>query len=443
MKIVDKIIRPKWILPIMPDNQVIENSSLIIKAGKILEICSREDEKERYSSKEIYHLPGHAVLPSFVNCHTHLAMSYYRGLGDDLPLMEWLNNYIWPAEAATVSESLVFDGTQHALIESIRSGVGCVNDHYFFMPKVVDALRSAGLRGVVSNCLLHFGTPWAPTLSHCFAEAEHLFKYTQNDKLIHSAYGPHSPYGTDDDSMQQVTESAEKRGAKIHIHLHESEHEIVEYKKQNEGLSPIEKFHQKGWLNSRMIAVHMTQITDHEIDLVYQSEASIVHCPESNMKLASGVAPIQKMINKGINVALGTDGAASNNDLDMIGEMRSAAFLAKVSTMNSSNLSAETVLRMATYNGAKALGLENEIGSLEIGKSADIIAIDLNMPETQPVYNPISQIVYAASRDQVSHMWVAGNNIMQNRKILTIDEKTIIDNSQAWADKILSAIKKP
>jgi 5-methylthioadenosine/S-adenosylhomocysteine deaminase len=441
MQNVDKILRAKWVLPIFPDNICLENYSIVIQDGKILNVCSHSEEQDQYVSNDVQILANHALLPSFVNSHTHLAMSYYRGMGDDLPLMEWLTDYVWPAEKATVCEDLVYDGTCHALVESIRSGVGCVNDHYFYIPKVVDALNESGLRGIVSNCILNFGTPWAPTLEHCYKDTQNIMQYTKNNKLVHGAIGPHSPYGTDDESMQWCLDNSKKYDTKIHIHLHESSHEVAEYKKNNNGLSPVEKFYKMGWLNESMIAVHMTQLNDSEMEMVAKSGASVVHCPESNMKLASGISPVQKLIDLGVNVALGTDGAASNNDLDMIGEMRSAAFLGKISGGNPSDLSATTVLKMATYNGAKALGLEKEIGSLEIAKSADIIAIDLFKPETLPVYNPISQIVYAASRDQVTHMWIIGKKIMQNRKLLTLDEKTIIDKSQVWHQKISKAIK--
>ena len=439
MEKIDLIVFAGWILPIAPQNIVLKDYAIAVLDGKIIEISPILEIENKYQAITSVQLPGHVILPSFINAHTHLAMSYFRGLGDDLPFMSWLKDYVWPAESATVSMDFVKDATSHAVVECIRSGVSCVNDHYFFENEVANILASAGLKGLVSNCIFNFGTPWAESAEICFEQSLSLQQHTAAMKNIHAALGPHSPYGTDDDIMACCAELSKKHQLKIHIHLHESRAEIENFTKIH-GMSPIQYYDSKGWLGKDFIAVHVVHLSDEDIDILAKSGASVVHCPESNMKIGNGIAPIQKLLARGVNVALGTDGAASNNDLDMIGEMRSAAFLAKVSAEDPTHLSAETVLEMATINGAKALGLEETIGSLEKGKSADFIAIDLNRAETLPVYNPISQIVYAACREQVTNMWASGKLIMRNRCLLNICEQEVIAKHSAWQELVRQAL---
>ncbi len=439
MKKVDLIVFAGWVLPIAPQNKVLKDHAIAVSDGEIIEISPALEIENKYQARTFVRLPGHVVLPSFINTHTHLAMSYFRGLGDDLPFMSWLKDYVWPAESATVSVDFVNDATRHAVVECIRSGVSCVNDHYFFENEVANILSSVGLKGLVSNCIFNFGTPWAESAEVCFEQSLSLQRHTAAMKSIHAALGPHSPYGTDDEIMARCAELSKNHQLKIHIHLHESRAEIENFTEIH-GMSPIQYYDSKGWLNKCFIAVHAVHLSDEDIDILAKSGASVVHCPESNMKIGNGIAPIQKLLDRGVNVALGTDGAASNNDLDMIGEMRSAAFLAKVSTEDSTHLSAETVLEMATINGARALGLEQTIGSLERGKSADFIAIDLNRAETLPVYNPISQIVYAACREQVTDMWVSGKPIMRNRCLLSICEQEVLQRQLIWQNKVQEAV---
>ena len=442
MKAVETILVAAWVLPVHPGNSVLPDHAVVINDGVIVAVVPRQQAFQHYYSDNVVYLEDHAVMPAMVNCHTHLAMSYYRGAGDDMALMTWLTTTIWPAEQATVSAAMVYDGTCHALAESIRGGVGCVNDHYFYAPQVMQAVEEAGMRAGVAPTVFHFGTPWAPTVDSCFKQAREAIALAAEKPFIRAVIGPHSPYGTNDEIMERCTATAAEAGCKVHIHLHETSGEVEAYRQQH-GQSPVERFYHRGWLNRDMIAVHMAALSDEEIGMVAESGASVVHCPESNMKLGGDrIAPVQKMLDAGINVALGTDGAASNNDLDMIGEMRTAAFKGKLYNGDPGAVSAADALKMATYNGAKALGIEQETGSLEAGKSADMIAIDLNRPETQPLYNPVSQIVYAASREQVTDMWMGGRQLMASRQLITLDVPTILQRCRGWQKKIQGAISR-
>ncbi|MCF6765121.1 TRZ/ATZ family hydrolase [Thiotrichales bacterium 19S3-7] len=440
MKHVDSIIAARWILPVRPENRVLENYALVINDGVIVDLLAQSEVDKVYTANEVFQRDNHVLMPGLINAHTHLGMSYYRGLKDDVTLHTWLSDYIWPAERKTISAEYVYDATIHALAECIRGGVTCVNDHYFHMDEVAKACSNAGVRGVLSHCIYHFQTPWAKTPDECFSHQEKLIELLKDSQLLSVAIGPHSPYGVNDEIMQKVYQLSSQNNLPIHTHLHETQHEVDEFVSIY-GQSPVKHYASKGWLSDRFIAVHMTALDEEEIELLVENNVNVVHCPESNMKLSSGISPVQKMLNRGINVALGTDGSASNNDIDMISEMRSASFLAKVANLNPEDLSAEAVLEMATIAGAKALKLDEAVGSLEIGKRADCISVDLLFPETLPVYHPISQIVYAASRNQVNDTWVNGQCLMKDRALLTIDEQQLYQKQLNWHEKIQSAVK--
>ncbi len=439
------IISAGWILPICPENLALESYSLVVNKNKIFDLIETPKVHAKYQTDQHIHLPEHVLMPGLINAHTHLAKVYFRGLGDDLPFLSWLRERIHPAESAVVSPGFIKDGTTHALAESIRCGVTCINDHFFYEESVVDALKISGLRGCVAHCAFTFPMPWSKTIEDDYVATEQLREYVggdeknKNDGKIKFCLGPHSPYGTDDKIMEYFHQQSKQHGAPIHIHLHETIEEIENFTNQY-GMSPVKFYNAKGWLNKKFIAVHMVHATDEELDMLAEAGVSVVHCPESNMKFGNGMAQIQKMLDKGINVALATDGAASNNDLDMIGEMRSASFMGKLCTSTPTALNSKSVLEMATINGAKALGIDDKVGSLEIGKDADFIAIDMHRIETQPMYNPISQIVYATCREQVTDMWVAGKPIMRNRHILTLCEQTILQKQFAWKAKIKEAV---
>ena len=430
---VKTIINADWIIPVVPKNTILENHSLIVNNDYILDILPQNKVSEKYVSDEIHNLKGHAITPGFVNAHTHLAMSLMKGFADDLPLHEWLNDYIWPAESEILSEEMVYDGTKLALAELIRGGVTCVNDHYFFPDKIVKCMNEIGIRGVVANCIFNFPLPWAQ--NHINISVENI-KNLSGHPLIKAALGPHSPYVTDDMIMKKVCELSNQYKIPVHIHLHETTEEITTYKKKK-GQSPIEYFDKQGWLNEYSIAVHVVHLTDHEAHILAKNKVSVVHCPESNMKLSSGKFPWDLLKKYEVNIALGTDGSTSNNDLDMFGEIKTASFLAKLQFGPKSMKSTEA-LEMLTINGAKALHLDHLIGSLEIGKKADFISIDLHTPETLPIYNPISQLIYACSRSQVKNVWCNGNQLMAKRALTTIDLENIYIQQNIWKSKLIN-----
>lgn len=435
MESIDHIIHAKWIITCEEDNKILENHALVIKKGVIKAILPSETAKQHYTATSIQHYSTHAILPGFINAHTHVPMNYFRGLADDLALMDWLNNHIWPAEKKWVSHEFVKDASLFAMAEMIRSGTTCFNDMYFFLKATAEATDIAGIRGHIGITIIDFPTPWAQTTDEYFAKGLEFYEeYKQHDRIT-ATLAPHAPYTVADKNLLRVKEIAEQYNLKINLHTQEAAPEIEQSLEQFK-LRPLKRLEQLGLVTPRLIAIHMTQIDEEDLAILQNGKPSIVHCPQSNMKLASGICPVEKLRSYGINVALGTDGAASNNDLNMLGEMRTAAFLAKVATQNPTSLPAEEALKMATINGAKALGIDHITGSLTIGKAADFIAINLEEIETLPLYHPISLIVYAASRHQVTDVWVAGKQLMKNRKLLTMDEKELMTKAQSWGKKI-------
>ena len=432
---IDTILHPTWIALVDYKNTVHHGYSIAIHEGRIHDIQPKQAILNKYQSDVEISLENQLLIPGLVNSHTHSPMSLMRGLADDLPLMDWLNNHIWPAEQKHVSAEYVYDGSLLACAEMIRGGTTCFNDMYFFPEETSRAVEQAGMRAKIGLILIDFPSAWAKDAEEYLSKGIKLHDQLSNNSLISTAFAPHAPYTVSDEPLIQISTYAEELDIPIHIHLHETAGEI-EQAVSSSGKRPIERLYDLGILFPRLLAVHMTQLNDDEIKLIAETGTHVLHCPESNLKLASGFCPSYQLQQAGINVTLGTDGAASNNDLDMIAEMRTAALLAKAVSQNASALPAEDILRMATINGAKALGLDAEIGSLEIGKSADMTAIDLSGIENQPVYNPISQLVYSAGRENVSNVWVAGNHILKDRELTTLDEKAILQKSAEWQGKI-------
>jgi 5-methylthioadenosine/S-adenosylhomocysteine deaminase len=362
-------------------------------------------------------------------------MNYFRGLADDLSLMNWLNNHIWPAEKKWVSREFVRDASFFAIAEMIRSGTTCFNDMYFFLKETAAAADIAGIRAHIGMTVIEFPTSWAGTTDEYFARGEEFFAEYQNHPLITPTLAPHAPYTVSNESLLRIKEFSQQHQLKINIHLHESVEEIngsmLEFKQR-----PIQRLNDLGLLTPDLIAIHMTQINADDMNILAQTKPQIVQCPESNMKLANGACPVTQLQTAGLNIALGTDGAASNNDLNMLGEMRTAAFLAKFTDKNPESLSAELALRMGTLNGARALGISHLTGALVKDRAADFAVVNLAEIETMPVYNPISQIVYAASRQQVTDVWVAGKQLLKNRQLTTLDEKELISKATYWSNKI-------
>ena len=421
MQHVQLILAPQWIMTVDPKNRVLKDHALIVDRGRIIDICHTLQINERYTANQYFYLEHHVIAPGFINAHTHSPMVCMRGLADDLPLEVWLKEHIWPMEAKSITPEWVKQGLQLAMVEMIRSGTTCFNDHYFYMPEMVPLIQAAKMRACLSECVFNFATPWSATPQVGLDRALQVRDLCLQDPLLKAGIGPHSPYGTDHKIMQEVLRLSQGYQLPIHMHLHETEQEVKRYQAFHDGLSPLMHYHQMGLLGPKFMAVHMTCVTDPEIEVLAKTGTQVIHCPESNMKLASGLCPVQKLLDAGVNVALGTDGAASNNDLSMIGEMKSAALLGKIIAKTPEAISSTTALRMATLNGAKALGLDHEIGSLEVGKAFDAIALDFNTPETTPCFDPVSHLVYAASRSQVSHVWVNGKCLMEERVLKTLD----------------------
>jgi 5-methylthioadenosine/S-adenosylhomocysteine deaminase len=439
MEKIDHLIHAKWIITCENTNRVLENHAIAMAREKIVAILPSEKAKQQYQPLRESHYHTHAILPGLINSHTHLAMSLFRGLADDLDLMDWLNHYIWPAEGKWVSHEFVYDGSLLAMAEMIRCGTTCFNDMYFFLDATAQAAQQAGVRAHIGMTIIDVPTAWAKTPEEYFRKAIDFYQEYKDSQSIVPTLAPHSTYTVSRENLEKIKQLAADYNLKINIHLQEAPsemaHSMEKYQKR-----PLERLQEIGLVSPDLIAIHMTQINDTDLEILQQSRPNIVHCPESNMKLASGMCPVETLTKLGINVAIGTDGAASNNDLDMFGEMRSAAFLGKVAANDPKAISAEKALKMATLQGAKALGIDHVTGSLEPGKDADFIAIDLEQLETQPIYHPISQIVYAASRHQVTDVWVRGKQLLKARQLLTIDEHDLTKKACAWSKRIKAAL---
>ena len=433
--IVDTLIHARWIIPVEPESVTYEHHSLVIDSGKIIDLLPTELAKQKYQGRTTENLENHALLPGLINCHTHAAMTLMRGIADDLPLMDWLQNHIWPLEHQWMSEAFVRDGSDLAIAEMILGGTTCFNDMYFFPDITAAQAIHHGIRATVGMIVIDFPSIWAQNADEYIEKGLALHEQLRLSDLCTTAFAPHAPYTVSDAPLQKIKTLADELELPIHIHLHETVHEVEQAQAQF-GQRPLQRLQELGLINPSLIAVHMTQLTDEEISLFAESGAHIVHCPESNLKLASGFCQLAKCLAAGINVALGTDGAASNNDLDMFGEMRTAALLGKAVAADASAVPAMTALRMATINGAKALGLDAICGSLSIGKAADVIAIDLNHLETQPLYCPVSQIVYAASRQQVTDVWVAGRRLLKQRQLTTINSDDLKAKIAVWQQRL-------
>jgi 5-methylthioadenosine/S-adenosylhomocysteine deaminase len=435
MQNIDTLIHGRWVIPVTPGDPVLDHHSIAIHDGRIVEVLPTVEAKTRFSAQVENHYPSHALIPGLINAHTHAAMSLFRGMADDLPLMDWLSNHIWPAETQWMSEEFVQDGSELAMAEMLRSGTTCFNDMYFFPDVTARIARKVGIRACIGLIVLDFPTIWASSADEYIDKALQLRDQYRSDALIRTPFAPHAPYTVSDTPLEKLRVLSDEMDLPVHMHIHETAHEVDEAIKQT-GMRPLQRLANLGLVSPNLLAVHMTQLNDNDIALLAKTGAHVVHCPESNLKLASGYCPVQKLLDAGVNVALGTDGTASNNDLNMIGEMNTAALIGKTVANNASAVNASQALRMATINGARALGLEAVTGSLEKNKFADIVAIDFSALEMQPVYHPVSHLVYSASREQVSDVWVAGKHLLKERALTTLDEQKILQKVRAWNEKI-------
>ncbi|HSW11284.1 MAG TPA: TRZ/ATZ family hydrolase [Solimonas sp.] len=434
MQTADLLVFPRWLVPVEPAGVVLEQHALVIRDGRIAQVLPAA-EARAIVARETLELPQHAVMPGLVNIHAHSAMSLLRGIADDLPLMDWLQNHIWPAEGAHVSREFCVDGVRLACAEMIRGGTTCFNDMYFFPDASAQVAAESGMRATIGLIMIDFPTAWASGPDEYLHKGLAVHDQIKGNPLLRTVFAPHAPYTVSDGPLQKVRAYAHELGNGIHMHVHETAGE-VEMAVQASGKRPWQRLKELELLGPDFIAVHMTQLTDQEIAEAAEFGVHIAHCPESNLKLASGFAPVGKLLVAGVNVALGTDGAASNNDLDLLGELRTAALLAKAVAGDARTLSAPQALQMATLSGARALGIDGETGSLVAGKSADFIAVDLSAAATQPVYNVLSQLAYAAGRDQITHTYVAGRALMRDRQLLSLDEAAVIARANEWRQKI-------
>jgi len=432
----DLLVHPRWLVPIVPRGTVLENHSLAIRDGRIQALLPRSEARLIQATQEI-ELPGHVLMPGLVNCHGHAAMSLLRGYADDLPLMPWLEQHIWPAEGRHVSQEFVRDGTLLACAEMIRAGTTTFSDMYFFPEATAAAAQKAGMRCQITFPIFDFPTAWGSGPDEYISKGLRLRDDLKHRELVSVVFGPHAPYTVSRPVLERIATLAAELDLPLQIHLHETRGEVLAAVEQH-GERPLDTLNSIGLIGPRTQCVHMTDLGDQDIALLAAAGAHVVHCPQSNMKLASGACPTGKLLARGVNVALGTDGAASNNDLNLFGEMQAAALLAKLHSADATTLAASDVLYMATMGGARAMGQEEQIGSLEAGKLADMIAVDLSGPECQPVYNPLSQLVYACNGSQVTHRWVAGRALMSERELMTLDLAEVLQQSSQWRDLIAS-----
>jgi 5-methylthioadenosine/S-adenosylhomocysteine deaminase len=436
MEAIDTLIHARWIVPVEPHSVVLEHHTMAIRDGRIVALLPSGEARSRYRADTVHELAHHILIPGLVNTHTHAAMSLMRGLADDLPLMEWLQEHIWPAEGRWVSEEFVEDGTRLAIAEMIRGGTTCFNDMYFFPDIAAFAANRAGMRASLGLIVIDFPTVWAANADEYIAKGLAVFDQHRDEALLSFCFAPHAPYTVSDEPLKRIRTLANELDLPVHMHVHETTHEVQEASARF-GMRPLERLAQLGLVGSNLLAVHMTQLNDAEIRHLAGAGAHVLHCPESNLKLASGFCPVQQLLDAGVNVCLGTDGPASNNDLDMLGEMRTAALLAKGVSGDAAALPAAAALRMATLNGARALGLADEIGSLVPGKAADVVAVDLGALENRPMYHPLSHLVYATGRHQVSHVWVAGRTLLRDRQLTTLDLNAIQARATAWQERLM------
>ncbi|MCW0454282.1 TRZ/ATZ family hydrolase [Xanthomonas sacchari] len=433
----DLLIEAGYVVPIEPHAVVLEDHAVAVRGSEIVAVLPTADARTRFAPARTVSRPDAALLPGLVNAHTHNPMTLLRGIADDLPLMVWLQQHIWPVETAVIGPEFVADGTALAIAEMLRGGTTCANENYFFADVQAAVYKQHGFRARVGTVIIDFPTAWAKTSDEYFARACEVHDQWRDDPLVGIAFAPHAPYTVNDANFERVRMLSDQLEVPVHLHTHETAQEIADSLKQY-GQRPLARLDRLGLVNDRLIAVHMTQLTDAEIHLCAERGVSVVHCPESNLKLASGFCPACALQRAGVNLAIGTDGCASNNDLDMFSENRTAAILAKAVANDATALDAASTLRAATLGGARALGFGETIGSIEPGKQADLICVDLSALETQPLHNVLSQLVYATGRQQVSDVWIAGQPKLSQRVLVDMDVDALVANARQWRERIRS-----
>lgn len=432
---IQTLLSSRMIVPVEPIDTVLTEHAIAIDNGRIVDILPRSQALEKYLPNTHIDYDQHILMPGLINAHTHAAMSLLRGVASDLNLMDWLQKHIWPLEQRYADEQFIHDGTELAIAEMLRGGTTCFNDMYFFPEISARVASSIGMRAVIGMIMIEFPTRYATNEEEYLSKGLNMFDTYKNDPLITNVFAPHAPYTVTDNTLAKISQLSNELDLPVHMHVHETAHEIEDSLNQH-GVRPLARLDQHGLVNPNLLAVHMTQLTADEINMVAQAGTSIIHCPESNLKLASGLCPVQALQSAGARVIIGTDSCASNDDLDMFSEIRTAALLAKGVSQDATALNAQQAVRAATIDAAHALGLDSEIGSLEIGKSADIIALDCNNIESQPHYNLYNQLAYSTDRSRVCDVFVAGRQLLKQRSLTTTSEADIIKRAQHWSDKI-------
>ena len=433
----DLVIEAGWVVPVEPHGVVLEDHAVAIRDGAIVAVLPRAEARARFNPASTVSRPDGVLVPGLVNAHTHNPMTLLRGVADDLPLKTWLQDHIWPIEAAVIAPDFVADGIELAIAEMLRGGTTCCNENYFFPDVQAATYKRHGFRARVGLPVIDFPTAWAASDDEYFDKAGEVHDQWRNDALVSTTFAPHAPYTVSDASFERIRMLADQLDIPVHLHLHETAQEVAQSQDKH-GQRPIARMDRLGLVNDRLIAVHMTQLTRAEIELCAQRGASVVHCPESNLKLASGFCPVHGLHQAGVNLAIGTDGCASNNDLDMFGEMRTAALLAKAVAEDAAAFDAASALRAATLGGARALGLDHLVGSVEAGKQADLAIVDMSPLETQPLHHVASQLVYATGRHQVSDVWIAGKPKLQDKVLVDMDPDALVANARQWRQRIAS-----
>ena len=434
MQSIDTLICAAHVVPVVP-RAVLPDHAVAISRGRILAVLPTAQALQRYEAREVVRLDRHALIPGLVNLHCHAAMTLMRGMADDLALMSWLQDHIWPAEAKHMSDEFAHDGSLLAMAEMLRGGVTCVNDMYFFPEATARAALRAGMRAALGVIAIEFPSAYASDANAYLRKGLATRDAYQGEPLLSFCLAPHAPYTVGDETLKRIAVLAEELDLPIHTHVHETRIEIEEGISRH-GVRPLERLRRLGIVGPRLIAVHAVHLDDGELDLLAREGVSVAHCPSSNLKLASGIAPVAAMRARGIRVGVGTDGAASNNRLDLMTEMRTAALLAKVASGDARSVSSAEALEMATIDGARALGLDADIGSIEPGKFADLAAVELSSLETLPCFDPVSQLVYSAGREHVTHAWVAGEARLSARRLATLDPQDLHDKAVWWQGRL-------
>jgi len=432
---IDTLICAGWIVPVQPSKTVLKDHAIAIDKGDIVAILPRQQALAQFAPKRQFDLPAHLLCPGLINAHGHCAMSLFRGLADDTPLQQWLSEHIWPAEQRWVSEDFVRDGSQLAIAEMLRSGTTTFSDMYFFPDVAAAEASRAGMRAQIAFPVFDAPSIWGRDPDDYIRKGLEVRDSYKHNDLINVVFGPHAPYTVADEPLQRIATLANELDTSIHMHVHENAEEIAG-EQEKHGSRPLRRLHKLGILSPKTQLVHVTTLNEEDMALLVDSGAHVIHCPSSNLKLASGLCPVDRLLSEGVNIALGTDSAASNNSLDLFTEMRTAALLAKVVSGNAAALADWQALEAATLGGARALAIDHLVGSLEAGKKADIIALDFSQLEQQPLHNPIAQLVYTPCGHRVSHSWVNGRLLMEDRILATLDETTVLRKTRDWQAKI-------